>query len=183
MRMPTICTASTICASVNRLMRRAIPLYADATTLAEIAPALRLCLRAADPEPGRFLQAGARAARDRRPVRGRRDSGRAVRAGSRLQHDARFPHRRLRAIRPMSSSSTRRPSPRSPASSCGSSIACGASRIRRTAISPRRWPGSRGCKPRRAVLTHMDQSLDYASSAPQLPAGVEPGYDGLVIEL
>jgi phosphoribosyl 1,2-cyclic phosphate phosphodiesterase len=37
--------------------------------------------------------------------------------------------------------------------------------------------------PRRAVLTHMDQSLDYQTLAAELPAGVEPGYDGLAIEL
>ena len=34
-------------------------------------------------------------------------------------------------------------------------------------------------KPKRAILTHMDQSMDYASLAHELPAGVEPGYDGL----
>jgi phosphoribosyl 1,2-cyclic phosphate phosphodiesterase len=38
-------------------------------------------------------------------------------------------------------------------------------------------------KPRRAIFTHMDQSLDYASLQRELPAGVEPGYDGLVIEV
>ena len=37
--------------------------------------------------------------------------------------------------------------------------------------------------PRRAVLTHMDESLDYRELCAELPAGVEPGYDGLVIEL
>jgi phosphoribosyl 1,2-cyclic phosphate phosphodiesterase len=38
-------------------------------------------------------------------------------------------------------------------------------------------------KPRRAIFTHMDQSLDYDSLRRELPAGVEPGYDGLVIEI
>ncbi len=38
-------------------------------------------------------------------------------------------------------------------------------------------------RPRRAVLTHMDESLDYATLRGELPEGVEPGYDGLVIEL
>jgi phosphoribosyl 1,2-cyclic phosphate phosphodiesterase len=38
-------------------------------------------------------------------------------------------------------------------------------------------------KPRRAVLTHMDESLDYATLCRELPDGVEPGYDGLAIEL
>ena len=38
-------------------------------------------------------------------------------------------------------------------------------------------------KPRRAYLTHMDQTLDYEALKRELPAGVEPGYDGLVIEI
>lgn len=36
-------------------------------------------------------------------------------------------------------------------------------------------------RPRRAVLTHMDQSLDYATLAAELPEGVEPGFDGLSV--
>jgi phosphoribosyl 1,2-cyclic phosphate phosphodiesterase len=43
------------------------------------------------------------------------------------------------------------------------------------------WVGR--VRPRRAVLTHMDASLDYATLAAQLPPGVEPGQDGLVLEL
>ena len=38
-------------------------------------------------------------------------------------------------------------------------------------------------KPGRAVLTHMDQSMDYATLSARLPVGVEPAYDGLEIEL
>jgi phosphoribosyl 1,2-cyclic phosphate phosphodiesterase len=38
-------------------------------------------------------------------------------------------------------------------------------------------------KPRRAILTHMDRQLDYRQLAARLPPGVEPGQDGLVIEL
>ena len=38
-------------------------------------------------------------------------------------------------------------------------------------------------RPRRAVLTHMDESLDYETLRRTLPAGVEPGYDGMVLEL
>jgi len=38
-------------------------------------------------------------------------------------------------------------------------------------------------QPRRAVLTHMDQNLDYRELSAELPRGVEPGQDGLVIEL
>lgn len=38
-------------------------------------------------------------------------------------------------------------------------------------------------RPGRAVLTHMDQSMDYATLAAELPDGVEPGYDGLTVAL
>ncbi|MEP7006065.1 MAG: MBL fold metallo-hydrolase [Sphingomonas bacterium] len=36
-------------------------------------------------------------------------------------------------------------------------------------------------RPRRAALIHMDQSMDYATLVGELPAGVEPGYDGLEV--
>jgi phosphoribosyl 1,2-cyclic phosphate phosphodiesterase len=39
------------------------------------------------------------------------------------------------------------------------------------------------CRPTRAVLTHMDQSMDYAALSTELPAGVEPGFDGLAIAI
>lgn len=38
-------------------------------------------------------------------------------------------------------------------------------------------------RPGRTILTHMDQSMDYATLRRTLPAGVEPGYDGLMMEL
>ena len=38
-------------------------------------------------------------------------------------------------------------------------------------------------KPRRALLTHMHIDLDYAKLASELPAGVEPAYDGLTVEV
>jgi phosphoribosyl 1,2-cyclic phosphate phosphodiesterase len=38
-------------------------------------------------------------------------------------------------------------------------------------------------RPRRSILTHMDESLDYRRLRAELPAGVEPGHDGLVVEL
>lgn len=37
--------------------------------------------------------------------------------------------------------------------------------------------------PGRAILTHMDQSMDYATLCATLPEGVEPGHDGLTVEL
>jgi phosphoribosyl 1,2-cyclic phosphate phosphodiesterase len=38
-------------------------------------------------------------------------------------------------------------------------------------------------KPRRAILTHMDETLDYETLRQELPVNVEPGFDGLVVEL
>jgi len=38
-------------------------------------------------------------------------------------------------------------------------------------------------RPRRTLLTHMDQSVDYATLAAELPPGVAPGIDNLVVEV
>lgn len=38
-------------------------------------------------------------------------------------------------------------------------------------------------KPRRAILTHMNHEIDYATLTRELPEGVEPGYDGLTVTL
>jgi phosphoribosyl 1,2-cyclic phosphate phosphodiesterase len=38
-------------------------------------------------------------------------------------------------------------------------------------------------RPGRAILTHMDNSMDYRRLVDELPGGVEPGYDGLEIAL
>jgi len=38
-------------------------------------------------------------------------------------------------------------------------------------------------RPRRAVLTHMGTDMDWAWLAEHLPAGVEAGYDGMVLEV
>jgi phosphoribosyl 1,2-cyclic phosphate phosphodiesterase len=38
-------------------------------------------------------------------------------------------------------------------------------------------------KPRRAILTHMNHSVDYAAYAARLPPGVEPAYDGLTLDV
>ena len=43
------------------------------------------------------------------------------------------------------------------------------------------WIGS--IQPRRAILTHMDHSMDYATIAAELPDGIAPGYDGLEVVL
>lgn len=38
-------------------------------------------------------------------------------------------------------------------------------------------------RPKRAILTHMTTELDYEALKRELPDGVEPAYDGMVIEL
>jgi phosphoribosyl 1,2-cyclic phosphate phosphodiesterase len=38
-------------------------------------------------------------------------------------------------------------------------------------------------RPRRAILTHMDKSMDYRSLLDALPPHIEPGYDGMEIIL
>ena len=38
-------------------------------------------------------------------------------------------------------------------------------------------------RPRRAVLTHMNHELDYWDLQRRLPPGVEPAYDGLILEI
>jgi phosphoribosyl 1,2-cyclic phosphate phosphodiesterase len=37
-------------------------------------------------------------------------------------------------------------------------------------------------QPRSAVVTHMDNSMDYAQLVTELPPGVQPGYDGMVFD-
>ncbi|MEO1089152.1 MAG: MBL fold metallo-hydrolase [Pseudomonadota bacterium] len=38
-------------------------------------------------------------------------------------------------------------------------------------------------RPTRAVLTHMNHEVDYATWVGRLPAGVEPAFDGMVLDL
>jgi phosphoribosyl 1,2-cyclic phosphate phosphodiesterase len=38
-------------------------------------------------------------------------------------------------------------------------------------------------KPKRAILTHMTAELDYETLKRDLPPGIEPAYDGMVVEL
>ena len=38
-------------------------------------------------------------------------------------------------------------------------------------------------RPERAVLSHMNHQIDYGDLKSRCPPGVEPGYDGMVIEV
>ena len=42
---------------------------------------------------------------------------------------------------------------------------------------------TRTLRPRRTVLTHMGVDMDWASLVRSLPAGIEPGYDGQVLDI
>ena len=46
----------------------------------------------------------------------------------------------------------------------------------------RRSPGSSASSRGAAILTHMHTDLDYDDAARELPAHVEPAYDGMIIE-
>ncbi len=60
---------------------------------------------------------------------------------------------------------------------------CGAGRTRPIRISPMTLEWISALAPKRAILTHMDNSMDYRTLLAELPAGVEPGYDGMEIDL
>lgn len=42
---------------------------------------------------------------------------------------------------------------------------------------------ARKCGARRTVLVHMDKTMDYRTLKAELPQGVEPGYDGMEIQV
>jgi phosphoribosyl 1,2-cyclic phosphate phosphodiesterase len=167
--------------SVNRLMRRAIPLYADATTLAEIDSRFGYVFEPIT-EPGRYYKPTLEPNEIRGPFEIARipvvpfaqDHGFSTTLGLRIGgfaystdvtelDDAAFDV--LRGIELWVVDCLRRePHP------THSHLAKTLSWIARV-------------RPRRAVLTHMDQSLDYRELSAELPPGVEPGRDGLVVEL
>ena len=66
---------------------------------------------------------------------------------------------------------------------CGSSTRCGRRRIRATSACKQtlQWIERLGVK--RAILTHMTVELDYDALRRELPAHVEPAYDGMVVEM
>jgi len=166
---------------VNRLMRSAIPLYADGQTLAEIGRRFAYVLKPVD-EPGRYYRptlvpheiAGPFEIRDIPIVPFVQDHGFSTTLGIRiggfaystdvteLDEDA---FAALEGVELWIVDCLRRePHPTH-------------SHLAKTLS----WIARVG--PRRAVLTHMDQSLDYRELSVELPNGVAPGQDGLVIEL
>ena len=112
---------------------------------------------------------------------GGRHRGAAVPPASRLRRDARLPLRRHRLFARRQRSAGGIACNISKTSMCGSSMRSAMRGIRVTSASRRRLPGSARINPKRAVLTHMHVDLDYAALARELPQGVEPGYDGMVL--
>jgi phosphoribosyl 1,2-cyclic phosphate phosphodiesterase len=167
--------------SVNRLMRNAIPLYADAQTLAEIARRFDYVFKPIE-EPGRFYKptlvpheiVGPFEIRGISVMPFVQDHGFSTTLGVRIGgfaystdvtelDDNAFAT--LEGIELWIVDCLRRlPHPTH-------------SHLAKTLS----WIDRVG--PGRAVLTHMDQSLDYRELSAELPSGVEPGRDGLVIEL
>ena len=161
--------------SVNRLMGRAIPLFADAKTLTEIGRRFGYVLEPS-PEPGRFHKPTL----EPREIRGFpvlpfvQDHGFSTTLGLRIGGFAystdvtELDDNAFDAVEGIDlwivDCLRREPHP------THSHLAKTLSWIARV-------------QPHRTVLTHMDQSLDYRELSAELPSGVEPGYDGLVIEL
>jgi phosphoribosyl 1,2-cyclic phosphate phosphodiesterase len=167
--------------TVNRLMRRAIPLWADAATLAEIGRRFGYALEP-PAEPGRFFRPtleaneidGAFSVAGIPIVPFAQDHGFGTTLGFRIgpmaySTDATELDENafgaLDGVELWIVDCLRR-EPHPTHSHLGKTLG---------------WIARVG--PRRAVLTHMDQSLDYRELAAELPAGVEPGRDGLVIGL
>jgi phosphoribosyl 1,2-cyclic phosphate phosphodiesterase len=167
--------------TVNRLMRRAIPLWADAASLAEIRRRFGYALEP-PPEPGRFFKPTLEAHEIDGPfsVAGvpiapfAQDHGFGATLGFRIgkmaySTDVTELDENAFAVLDgvelwVVDCLRREPHPTH-------------SHLAKTLG----WIARAG--PRRAVLTHMDQSLDYRELADELPTGVEPGRDGLVIRL
>jgi len=167
--------------SVNRLMRSPIPLYADALTLTEIARRFGYVLKPAE-DPGRFYKptlvpreiVGPFEIRGISVLPFVQDHGFSTTLGLRIGGFAystdvtELDDNAFAALDGIElwivDCLRREPHP------THSHLAKTLSWIARVC-------------PARAVLTHMDQSLDYCELRAELPRGVEPGYDGLVIEL
>jgi phosphoribosyl 1,2-cyclic phosphate phosphodiesterase len=167
--------------SINRLMRSAIPLYADRRTLAEIDRRFGYVLKPVE-EPGRYYKptlipheiAGPFEIAGIRVVPFVQDHGFSTTLGIRIGgfgystdvtelDDSAFAA--LEGVELWIVDCLRRePHPTH-------------SHLAKTLS----WIARLG--PRRAVLTHMDQSLDYRELSAELPEGVEPGQDGLVVAL
>ena len=167
--------------SVNRLMRSAIPLYADARTLGEISSRFGYIFKPVE-EPGRFYKpklvpheiVGRFGIRGISVLPFVQDHGFSTTLGLRIGGFAystdvtELDDNAFAALEGVElwivDCLRRKPHP------IYSHLAKTLSWIARV-------------RPRRAVLTHMDQSLDYRELNAELPGGVQPGYDGLVIEL
>jgi phosphoribosyl 1,2-cyclic phosphate phosphodiesterase len=167
--------------SVNRLMQSAIPLYADAQTLAEVGRRFDYVLKPIE-EPGRYYKpvlvpheiVGPFELHGVPIVPFVQDHGFSTTLGIRIGEMAystdvvELDDKAFAAIAGIElwivDCLRREPHP------THSHLAKTLSWIARV-------------QPRRAVLTHMDQNLDYRELSAELPRGVEPGQDGLVIEL
>jgi phosphoribosyl 1,2-cyclic phosphate phosphodiesterase len=167
--------------SVNRLMRRAIPLYADAKTLTEIERRFGYVLEPVE-EPGRYYKptlvpheiVGPFEIQGIPVVPFAQDHGFSTTLGLRIGafaystdvtelEDAAFAA--IEGVELWVVDCLRR-EPHPTHSHLAKTLA---------------WIAR--VRPRRALLTHMDESMDYRELAAELPIGVEPAQDGLVVEL
>jgi phosphoribosyl 1,2-cyclic phosphate phosphodiesterase len=168
--------------AVNRAMGRALPLYASAATLTDFHERFAYAFRPATPgfirpvlegcvvQPGEVLElAGMRAEVLDLDHGWIRSLGLRVGGFAYTSDVIRLPPESLAALRGLDTwvVSCMQPGDRNP-------VHAGLDQILA-------W--CRELRPRRTVLTHLGDQMDYATISARLPAGVELGFDGMRLDL
>ena len=167
-------------------MRRRMPVYMDRITGELLMAPLRLLLRGAagqpvPADPRRAADDGRDDGNDRRA--GRRDRGGAVPPRPRRHRCPRLPLRRSLPTRPTSAAFPTK------AGQLFEGLDVLILDALRHAPHPTHFSVAEALaviervRPRRAILTNLHTDLDYATLSRELPAGIEPAYDGLTIDI
>ena len=167
---------------LNRIANRPLPAFATAETLAEMTQRFGYAFRPW--EPPHFY----RPVLEAKPVRpgdrrGRRTVGAGVHPEPRPGRDAGAAHRRVRLLDRCRGAGRRGVRGAGGRRYLGGRTASCATRPHWThANLDMVLDWVERLKPRRTVLTHMGTEMDWAWMQANLPAGIEAGYDGMVLE-